>query len=201
MNYLAHICLAKMTETDLVGNFMGDFVKGSELDRFDTPIQHGIHLHRKIDVFTDQYYKETHISTHFPLHLRRTSYLCLDVYFDYLLIKHWEQFSNLPLNTLLDEFYDSLATFEQPLENRFDKVRQSLLSRRWLKSYASIDTIKNVLIHIENRFSRPLLFAVESVDIMHRNPQVERTFLTFFPLLIHHTQRQALSITSSNDSM
>lgn len=201
MNYLAHICLAKMTNTDLLGNFMGDFVKGSNLAKFTTPIQNGIHLHRKIDVFTDQYYRETQISTHFPAHLRRTSYLCLDVYFDYLLIKHWQEFSNVPLKTLLDEFYDRLAIFEQPLENRFDTVRQGLLNRRWLQNYASINTIKEVLLHIEKRFSRPVLFATQSVDVMYKNPQVERTFLTFFPLLINHTQRQALRITSTNDKI
>lgn len=200
MNYLAHIYLAKVTNTDLLGNFMGDFVKGSDLTRFSSPIQDGIQLHRKIDVFTDLYYRESQISTHFPKHLRRTSYVCLDVYFDYLLIKYWDTFSSIPLHTLLDEFYLTLAAYEHPLENRFDKVRQGILSKRWLQNYASISTIIEVLTHIEKRFSRPLFFAKESVELMHNNHQVESTFLAFFPLLIKHTQRQALSISSNNDS-
>ena len=53
MNYLAHIYLSGTDEKTLVGNFIGDFIKGNKYASYPVDIQNGILLHRKIDSFTD----------------------------------------------------------------------------------------------------------------------------------------------------
>ena len=53
MNYLAHLLLAEDTEESLLGNFLGDFVKGNIGTRYSPAIARGILLHRKVDAFTD----------------------------------------------------------------------------------------------------------------------------------------------------
>ena len=53
MNYLAHLYLAEDSPESILGNFLGDFVKGSTLKDYSEGIQKGIQQHRKIDVFTD----------------------------------------------------------------------------------------------------------------------------------------------------
>ena len=57
MNYLAHLYLSGDDEAIMVGNFIGDYVKGKSYKNFPADIQKGILLHRQIDFFTDQHLK------------------------------------------------------------------------------------------------------------------------------------------------
>lgn len=57
MNYLTHIYLSGENEKVLVGNFIGDYVKGKNFEKFPENIQCGILLHRQIDTFTDSHPK------------------------------------------------------------------------------------------------------------------------------------------------
>ena len=56
MNFLAHIYLSNEHPKIMVGNFIGDFVKGKHFsDQFEPEIAKGIELHRAIDEFTDRH--------------------------------------------------------------------------------------------------------------------------------------------------
>ena len=56
MNFLAHIYLSDDHPKIMVGNFIGDFVKGKNFrEQFEPDIARGIELHRIIDVFTDSH--------------------------------------------------------------------------------------------------------------------------------------------------
>ena len=47
MNYLAHLFLSEGTPESLIGNLLGDFVKGSAVNVYPEEIIKGIDLHRK----------------------------------------------------------------------------------------------------------------------------------------------------------
>ena len=53
MNYLGHLCLSDDSPECIVGNLLGDFVKGRPEGRFPPGVVRGIRLHRAIDGFTD----------------------------------------------------------------------------------------------------------------------------------------------------
>ena len=53
MNYLAHLFLSGDDEELLIGNFIGDSVKGNDVDDFREGVKGGILLHRSIDSYTD----------------------------------------------------------------------------------------------------------------------------------------------------
>ena len=55
MNYLGHLYLAEDNPESLIGNLLGDFVKGSISDAYSLEIRKGIALHRKVDLFTDSH--------------------------------------------------------------------------------------------------------------------------------------------------
>src|SRR5689334_24291046 len=56
MNFLAHIYLSGNNPRVMVGNFIGDFVKGRNLlQQFDEEVAFGIELHRSIDQYTDHH--------------------------------------------------------------------------------------------------------------------------------------------------
>ncbi|TAG37301.1 MAG: DUF479 domain-containing protein, partial [Cytophagia bacterium] len=55
MNFLAHIFLSGSDELRVVGNFIGDFVKGQKWREYPEKVQEGILLHRFIDGYTDKH--------------------------------------------------------------------------------------------------------------------------------------------------
>jgi len=55
MNFLAHFYLSGNQENIILGNFMGDFVKGNPFKKYPAPLATAIQLHRQIDIFTDSH--------------------------------------------------------------------------------------------------------------------------------------------------
>ena len=55
MNYLAHTFLSGDSDQVRIGNFIGDYVKGSDFNFYPEGIKKGIILHRHIDYFTDNH--------------------------------------------------------------------------------------------------------------------------------------------------
>src|SRR3990167_1395012 len=55
MNYLAHLHLGGDAPAQLLGSLYGDFVKGPLAGQWPADIEAAIHLHRRIDVFTDNH--------------------------------------------------------------------------------------------------------------------------------------------------
>ena len=52
---MAHLFLSGDDDDIKIGNYLGDFVKGNQLDKYPKGIRDGILLHRKIDHFTDNH--------------------------------------------------------------------------------------------------------------------------------------------------
>ncbi len=46
MNYLAHLHIAEQSDSNLLGNLLGDFVKGDPSKRYGVDVVQGIRLHR-----------------------------------------------------------------------------------------------------------------------------------------------------------
>ena len=53
MNYLAHLYLSGDIEDLMIGNFIGDAIRGDQYKRLKPAVQAGVRLHREIDRFTD----------------------------------------------------------------------------------------------------------------------------------------------------
>ena len=105
MNYLAHIYLADHgSEKLLLGNFLGDFVRKSEEPAYEDTIRQGIHMHRKIDSFTDSH----------PIFLisrrrvsdlnRRYAGVLVDMFYDHFLAKNWQGYSGIHLEKYVHIF-------------------------------------------------------------------------------------------------
>jgi acyl carrier protein phosphodiesterase len=191
LNYLAHIHLAHITKTSLLGNFLGDFVKGSKLDYLSPALQKGVRLHRAIDTFTDQHALVRQLKKNFPSNLRRMSGITIDIYFDHLLIRYWQQYNESTIHSVLDDFYAELAGNEISLGGRFGEVKNGLLSYRWLHEYAQKAAIERAFFQIEKRLNNRIVFAQESIDFIGNNEdKFICTFTQFYPALIEYCQAQ-----------
>lgn len=88
MNYLAHLFLADDTPESLLGNLLGDFMKGVVKEQFSNSIQQGIELHRKIDSYTDSHPVVRNAKHLISLERRRYAGVLLDVFYDHFLAKY-----------------------------------------------------------------------------------------------------------------
>ena len=197
MNYLAHIHLAKLSNTSMVGNFLGDFVKGSEFSYLDKEHQRGIKLHRSIDSFTDQHKNVRSLREHFPKELRRMSGVVIDIHFDHLLCEHWQRFETESLEHLLDRFYSKLANFDSPVEGRFEMVKQGLIEYRWLSDYQAISSCERAYFQIEKRLKGKVIFAKAASEFVQDNKALFSTqFLSFYPQLIQFVRAESISLSN-----
>lgn len=195
MNYLAHIHLAKLSDTSMVGNFLGDFVKGSELSHLDEEHQHGIKLHRRIDSFTDHHKSIKNLRESFPKELRRMSGVVIDIHFDHLLCQHWQSFETESLDDLLSRFYSKLSNFDSPVKGRFQAVRKGLLEYRWLSDYQALSSCERAYYQIEKRLKGKVVFAGAANEFVQNNKTLFSThFLLFYPQLIQFVKAESKSI-------
>lgn len=188
MNYIAHIHIGQITSTSLVGNFLGDFVKGSQLSHLSNDLQLGIRLHRKIDLFTDQHSGVKQLKLIFPAHLQRVAGIALDIYFDHLLLHNWSTFSVLTSACLFEQFYQQLQPMEGEIGDRFERVKQGLLRHKWLESYVHETTCLQAMQSIEQRLKGKIIFAEQAYGFLCSNRRtVESAFLPFYADLLDHS--------------
>jgi acyl carrier protein phosphodiesterase len=195
MNYLAHIHLAHVTKTSMLGNFFGDFVKGSDLSHLNEEHQLGVKLHRKIDSFTDTHSEVIALRELFPKSIRRMSGIVIDVYFDHLLCVYWSRFTESDLDRLLAYFYTEVQQHPKGISERFQQVRQGLLDYRWLSDYREASNCRRSFVQIEKRLNNRILFADKATAFIDKHEQEIRSrFLLFYPELIDFSHVKAAEL-------
>ncbi|MCV2886282.1 ACP phosphodiesterase [Aestuariibacter sp. AA17] len=188
MNYLAHIHLARETRTSLLGNFLGDFVKGDAYLSLPAELQHGIWLHRKIDIFTDRHPSIKVLNKAYPTHLRRMAGVITDIYFDYLLCQNWDVYCAISLSEVCDSFYQELEHSALFISPRFHHIKTSLLTDKWLDNYQYIHTCLAAFKHIENRLKNRVIFADSAYTYINQHHEFfYQTFVEFYPQLIEYS--------------
>lgn len=189
MNYIAHIHLADQTNTSLLGNFLGDFVKGDKLNALPEELKRGVQLHRKVDVFTDTHKDILELKKCFPDAIRKVAGIVLDIYFDFLLMTHWEQYSHKESSHLFKEFYIELTQHDLSLNERYAFVRRGLLEYNWLANYEDDSHCLAALLSVEKRFNGRLTFAHDAnTFLQNNNLQIECAFLRFYPQLLDYAK-------------
>jgi len=107
MNYLAHAYLSGGSDEVLIGNFIGDSVKGKQYLNYRAQVQEGILIHRQIDFFTDNHALVKQCAGHFRQAYGRYSGIVTDVIFDHFLAKYWETWSVIPFPEFVRLFIQS----------------------------------------------------------------------------------------------
>ncbi len=188
MNHLAHFLLADPTPASLVGNFLGDFVKGSDLTGFDEEIRAGILRHRKIDAFTDAHAVVRDAKRRFSPDRRRFAGIILDVAYDHFLAKNWDRYGPLSLETFTRQIYTALTQHRHLLPHSVRAALPAMIERDWLAAYRDLAATGHALDRIAGRLRRPNRFAGAGAEVLARYADLEAGFHTFFPELTAYAQ-------------
>jgi acyl carrier protein phosphodiesterase len=187
LNYIAHIHIGYHTQTSLLGNFLGDFVKGSQLQHLPFEIELGIRLHRSIDVFTDSHPSIIELRQYFPRDIRRMAGVIIDIYFDHLLMQTWNDYSSTDFDKVFTQFYQQLEQFSLPNNVHFNKQAERLKTQQWLKQYIHIETCYHAFLSIESRLKNRVIFAENAqAFIIKHSKLLESSFQQFYPECLDH---------------
>jgi len=187
MNYLAHLFLSDGTPESLIGNLLGDFVKGSIENIYPKEIIKGIYLHRKIDSFTDYHPTFRSSKRLIGLNRRRFSGIMIDVFYDHFLAKNWSDYSTTPLGDFTNHVYQVLQENKNILPERLKSILPDMIAHDWLASYKETSTIDRAINGLSHRIKRKnnLFGGVEELFLNYQ--QLQTDFSIFFPELINYS--------------
>ena len=192
MNFLAHLHLAHLAESSLSGNLLADFVRGNPEESFPPDVVAGIHMHRRIDVLTDNLPEVREAREWFRSETRRVAPITLDVMWDHFLSRHWSQLSpDFPLQEFVCYAREQVMTILPDSPPRFINLNNYLWSEQWLVRYRDMDFIQNVLNGMASR--RPRLDALRDswYDLDAHYDALETRFWQFY-LAEHRNIRHGL---------
>ncbi len=190
MNYLAHAYLSGTSEGIIIGNFIGDSVKGKQYLSYSADIQKGILIHRQIDSFTDQHPVVKQCADCFRPVYGRYAGIVTDVVFDHFLAKYWDNWSDEVFSGFVKHVHSVLLANFAYLPVDVKGFLPFFIAHRRLESYATIEGIGHTLEAMGRRTSLPRQ-SDEAVRILRDEFfSIKSGFDVFFPELIRFVEHQ-----------
>ncbi|WP_461533379.1 acyl carrier protein phosphodiesterase [Sinomicrobium sp.] len=194
MNFLAHIYLSGDDELIRIGNFIADGIKGKKYRDFPAGVQKGILLHRQIDTFTDQHPIVRQSTKRLHSGYSHYSGVIVDMFYDHFLSVKWKNYSDIPLEDYVRDFYNSLQDHYDILPERTKNMMPMMIRENWLCSYASTEGLEYILEQMNRRTKNrsQMQFAIR--DLKEYYALFEEEFTRFFNELIKFAKTQIAEI-------
>jgi acyl carrier protein phosphodiesterase len=188
MNFLAHIYLSGDNDEIKVGNFVADWIKGSDHKFYATDIQKGILIHRAIDSFTDNHAIARQSKSYFAAHYGKYAGIIIDILYDHFLAIEWNKLSDITLNEFAQNTYNLLLNYLSIFPPGIQEFVPRFIQRRWLETYATTNGIKNVLTGMSKHTSLPD-HTDKAIEILHSYyDELTKEFREYFPQLVSHVE-------------
>ncbi len=190
MNFLAHTYLSGGNEEIIVGNFMGDYVKGKNYLLFPEQVKKGILIHRDIDSFTDMHEVTRRSKQRLASRYHKYAGIIIDIFYDHFLASLWDSYSTLPLNEFVNRTYDLLKRNYKVLPDSIKRWFPTFLENNWMMAYTNVEGIELVLERMSANTSLPdhSAFAVEVLRDQYSVFMDD--FLEFFPMIVQFLEEK-----------
>jgi acyl carrier protein phosphodiesterase len=180
----------------LVGNFMGDFVKGPIGNVYAPRITLGLKLHRKIDSFAQ---KNIHfqasrlrLAPHFGLYRG----VFVDLFYDHFLANEWKSWAELSLPAYISSTRAIVESYLGIMPERLQEF-VPIIFTELLPSYASISGIESALVRMSRRVVRPNLLAEGGAELTAHYEELKTDFNRF----IVEAQRYSAEFIAKAEAM
>jgi len=165
MNFLAHAFLSGDDQQLLVGNFIGDFVKGKAYESYPNRIATGIQLHRAIDGYTDNHPMTTKSKKLLRETYRHYAGVIVDVLYDHFLARNWQKYYSMSLKNYTLQTYSTIEQYGELLPERFKYVFSYMSRDNWLFNYSRLEGIDRALKGMARRtkFDSKMEYAINDI--------------------------------------
>lgn len=181
MNFLAHFHLSGDNEDIAIGNFLGDFIRGTNKKELSEFIQKGLLLHQFIDEFTDNHPKVKQVNKLLRPYFSKYTPVVSDVYFDYFLASHFDDYSDISLRQYTHQVYDLMQRKKEVMTPRASSFYDFMIVRDIFFEYGNTEGMKHVFKGLASRakFKSNMLQGVP-VLIAHED-ELYALFKDFYP--------------------
>ena len=183
MNYLAHFYLSGNNKQLMLGNYMGDFIKASEVEALPAEIKKGVMLHRFIDEYTDNHQEVLKSKELVRPYFKKYSPVVIDIFYDHFLALNWEKYHSDKLEDFAKKVYDLLESNIDLLPKKSLRFLQYLTQNNMLVNYKSIDGMEKVFQGMSYRASFNSGMEKAHVILQKHFVELETHFNSFFPEL------------------
>ena len=179
MNFLGHLFFSNNDLDLMIANLYGDSVKGTKIKHYSKGIQQGIVLHRKIDSYMDGHPDVKKLRILLYKDLPKIAGVALDLIFDHLLAKKWDEFHHKKLNTFLEEFYNYRSPLELEVTSEFALLLKRMRKSKWMNYYPTLYGLEKSALGVSGRISfENSLKDTAQVYLKHQNI-IEETFYLY----------------------
>ncbi len=197
MNFLFHMLLSGSDDQLLVGNFMGDFVKGPLQDRFPQRIRQGLMLHRRIDSYADK--NPCFVNSCLRLSPAYGLYrgVLVDMFYDYFLVNNWKEWCSEPFADYLVRTRAVVEEYHFALPGKLQRL-VPIIFEELLPSYETIEGIGSALGRLSLRVTRanPLNGSEEALRLHHAG--LLRDFRGFTPAMFRFANETVAQLDGSD---
>lgn len=169
-------------------------MKGKGWEGASVLLEEGLKMHGSIDSFTDSH----ELVLKSKSRLGNKGYLkgvVIDMAYDYLLLKNWNQYSNISLECFINTFYSEAGMAVETYPDYAKNFVTGLIRSKNLTSYDTFEGLEATFLRIDNRLSERILAkdsTVKYLPVLKRQVSgIEEDFLEFFPDLIGHFKSKA----------
>lgn len=188
MNFLAHLYLSGESDEIILGNFIGDFVKGNKYLQYPEKVAYGIRLHRSIDSFTDQHFHVKEFAKLLKPGYGRYAGIVTDVFMDHFLAYNWQNYSVHTLRQFSKHAHSVFLSNFGMLPFRVKQFLPFLIQHKRFESYAQRENMFQVLEIMSRRTSLPANSAW-ALGMLHLEyEQFEALFRIFFTELVQYVE-------------
>lgn len=188
MNLLAHAYLSFDHTAILIGNMIGDFVRGKQYLEYPIEIQKGILLHRQIDNFTDTHPINIATKKIFQPKVRLYASAFLDISYDHFLAIQPGIYSPNEWKTHIHNWYHSIRNDVKNLPIPFQKMFHYMEAEDWLFNYRYPQQIEESFEGLVHR-AQYLPNELNVFPVFENNyAYLQQQFQIFFPELRQFVQ-------------
>lgn len=155
MNFLAHALLGGDDPALVVGGVAGDWIKGPLPAGLPADLARGVALHRAVDSHAERHPAFRRSRARISAARRRYAGVLVDIFYDHLLARDWEDFHAEPLSTYAARVYRQLEQRRHQLPPAADYPLRLMAQQDWLSGYAAVEGVADVLVRMSRRVRRP----------------------------------------------
>jgi len=199
MNFLAHTYLSGTNDEIIVGNFMGDYIKGKNYVHLPELIKKGILIHRDIDYFTDTHpiTRESRLRLSEKYH--KYAGIIVDILYDHFLASNWKKYCAVSLEDYVNNAYLILKKHYEILPIGIKVWFPTFLENNWLLTYQTIDGIERVLDRMSENTSLPDYTSYAITVLRNEYASFASEFETFFiEIIAFIEEKYQVSISSQS---
>ena len=179
MNFLGHLYFSDNNLELMYANLFGDYVKGSDLNGYSHVVRSGIILHRNIDNYIDHHPEVLKMMHCLYPELPKVTGIAIDLFFDHLLAKNWDNYHPIPFEEFLENFYIYNPLNWDEYSIGFKVHISKLRENNWINYYPEIYGLKKACEGVSSRLSFDNELKNATTVFLNHEKEIEHCFELF----------------------